>query len=444
MVIRTEDEILEPFRYSLWECRKRYIVEQGGAGSGKSYSIIQRLCYIFLTQSNVRITVVRATMPALKRSVYLGSPSFVEMLSKWGIDVSTWLNKSEFKIYHPQNKSVIEFIGLDDPEKIKSMNTNYIFIEEATELSAAKWRQLDTRMRRDNPYGPNQMFIAYNPISFNNWVVQTLVVNPDEIIKSNTNVHFSNFTQNNHAKLDDVRTWLANAAHNEEYYRTYILGIPGTPKGQIYDNFKFSPRDMWPSEVLDVKPYYGIDWGFVNPMCLVECRDYNGTTYIINRFYASGKTTKDLIDYMKSIGITSSNFIYCDSAEGDRIFELIKAGFTALKAMKDVDAGINHMKGRNVVVDVSDDLGEAAMKEVQSYTWQRDAEDEDKTIEKPIKKDDHFCDACRYACVTKFMKDMEISTGKLDLSGYEDKLKKMGMKDSSTTVESGYRYPSIQ
>ena len=155
--------------------------------------------------------VVRSTMPALTRSVYLGDPSIYKTLSDWGIPINSWLNKTEATIRNPINGSVMYFIGLDDPEKIKSMNLNYVFIEEATEINADKWAQLNTRLRRYNPYGKNQMYIAYNPISYYNWVVQMFVANPDPLIKEDSVVHFSNFTQNPYVSLENVRGWFARA-----------------------------------------------------------------------------------------------------------------------------------------------------------------------------------------------------------------------------------------
>lgn len=67
-------EILDHFKF-MWDGTSdnyRFVVLQGGAGSGKSKAICQRLVYMFLTYADINIYVVRANMPALKRSVYLG------------------------------------------------------------------------------------------------------------------------------------------------------------------------------------------------------------------------------------------------------------------------------------------------------------------------------------------------------------------------------------
>lgn len=65
--------ILDHFKF-LWDGSaddKRFIVMQGGAGSGKSKSLCQRLVYMLLSYADLNIYIVRASMPILKRSVYL-------------------------------------------------------------------------------------------------------------------------------------------------------------------------------------------------------------------------------------------------------------------------------------------------------------------------------------------------------------------------------------
>jgi PBSX family phage terminase large subunit len=359
-----------------------------------SKSLCQRIVYMLLTYADLNIYIVRASMPILKRSVYIGpDPSIYKELSIWGVPATEWLNKSENTIKNPYNGSVITFIGLDNPEKIKSINANYIWIEEATELNTDKFNQLNLRLRRDNPIPGkiNQMFISYNPISYNNWVIRTFHTNVTPDLEPQIYRHFSNFTQNKFVKLENVKSWLNTAQNNEQFYQTYILGIPGVPMGQIYQNFSYSASVNWDARVWDMKPFYGIDWGFIDPMVLVECRILEDTLYVRCLFHETERKTADLINLMKKIGINSSNEIYYDSAEADRGAELLNAGFTAYKAMKNIKAGISYLQGLKVVFDDSGDYGEVASKEILAYTWQKDPDDQDKYLDEPIETDNHVC-----------------------------------------------------
>ena len=391
-----------------------------------SEAICQRVSYLFMNRKDMVFAVVRATMPALTRSVYLGDPSICKTLSDWGVPVDKWLNKTEATLRNPDNGNVLYFMGLDDPEKIKSMNINYVFIEEATEINADKWAQLNTRMRRHNPYGKNQMFLSYNPISWYNWVVQMLVANPDPIIKNDTLVHFSNFSQNPYVAIENVRSMFARASHDEAYYRTYIIGMPGKPLGLIYPNIVFTHRDSWPEGVWDAKPYYGIDWGFIDPMVLTECRDYEGKIYVICRFYKTKVTTKEFLEFMKQIKVPKTSNIYYDSADAERGNLLLQAGYTGFKAKKNINSGISYVKGFDIVVDSGGPYGQNAMDEVQGYTWKTDPDDSSKFIEEPIEINNHFVDSLRYGVVTEHMYNRNFGTASLSLS-VDEAMKKSGI-----------------
>ena len=425
--------ILDTFREPLWENNKRFTVLQGGGGSGKSHAICQYLCYLFLTYDDVIIAVIRESMPILKKTVYMGDPSIVRTLRDWNVPVDDWWNKTDTTITNPHNKSEIRFIGLDSSEKIKSQNWNYCWLEEATELTLEKWSQCNTRMRRPNKHGPDRMIISYNPINIYNWVIQQFVVNPSPYIKENTFVHFSNFLDNPFLPKEAIISMMDTAEKDENYYWTYVIGKPGIPVGQIYTNFKFSPRDglyeenpdggdpieiipPWDKELENIEPYYGIDFGYVDPMVVTEFKEYKDTIYVRCRYYETNRTTRDLIEFLREIGVTANHMLYCDSAEQDRIHELAQAGFCPNNAAKDIHAGIMYMKGKNVVVDSTGKLGECARNEIQGYMWDKDKDDPRILLDKPAKdQQDHFCDTVRYGPFTKHLRDVEFSTVPLDM-----------------------------
>lgn len=387
-----------------------------------SHAICQRISYLFLTQEDVSIAVVRRTMPALKRSVYKGNPSIMKTLIEFGAPAYDWLNSTDFKLTNPHNGSTIQFIGLDDPEKVKSDNYNYIWVEEATEINANIWMQLNARLRRPQPHRINQMFLSYNPVSHSNWAVQTFSASGDSEIKKYSNVHFSTFIDNHYVSLSDVLTWFLNAKRDENWYRTYILGIPSVPQGQIYPNISFSPSKMWPKEVWNTKPYYGIDWGFNHPMCLVELRDYKDKTYGRTLFHEREKTTSDLIRFMNEHKLPKSAHYYCDSAERDRIAELGRAGYSVFKAKKNVLAGIAHVRSLKITYDNTGKLGARSADELIEYCWEPDPDNPGEFFDKPLELKDETPDCVRYATYTHHMYGGEVQYAQLDLSDFGKRL----------------------
>ena len=398
-----------------------------------SHAICQYLCYLFMTYDDIIIAVIRESMPILKKTVYFGDPSIIRTLRDWNVPVDDWWNKTDTTIVNPHNKSEFRFIGLDSSEKIKSQNWNYCWLEEATELTLEKWSQCNTRMRRPNKHGPDRMIISYNPINIYNWVIQQFVVNPSPYIKENTFVHFSNFLDNPYLPKEAIISMMDTAEKDENYYWTYVIGKPGIPVGQIYTNFKFSPRDglyednpdggdpieiipPWPKELDDVEPYYGVDWGYVDPTVIVEVKEYNGKYYVRNLFYEPKYTTNQIVEKLRELGVDSNHMIYCDSAEQDRITQLGQEGFCPNNASKDIHAGITFLKGLDIMVDSTGKYGEIARNEVQGYMWDKDKDDPRILLDKPAKdQQDHFCDAIRYSIYTHHLANVNFSTVPLDM-----------------------------
>jgi len=396
-----------------------------------SYTICQRISHIFMTQPEALIAVVRESMPSLKRTIYLGDPSIVKTLARWGVPVYDWLNKSENKMTNPYNGAEIYFIGLDDPEKIKSLNLNYVWVDECTSINQDKFAQLDTRCRSYKPGITNQIFLSYNPISYNNWVVQMFAINPSDFIKENTHINFSNFTQNPYVKMKDVSSWLDRAKNNESYYRTYITGEPGAPLGLVYPAFKPLPYDMWPEEVKSLPAWYGVDWGYMDPMVMVEVRSYEEVIYARCIYYRRKMFTQNLIGFMDRNALSKSAIIYCDSAERDRIESLRKGGYlNAWRARKNRKAGISHLQGSKVVYDNSGLNGKRFTSEVESYSYEPNPDDMNRFLDDPDDGDDHILDALRYATYSHHLDEVEFCTDTLVLSDFEREIRDLTTKET--------------
>ena len=89
--------------------KNRYEVYYGGAGSGKSVFIAQKLL-IKACSSKRKILVIRKYGTSIRDSVY---QLIIDMLKKWGLYNYCKINQSIFMITLP-NGSVFLFKGLDD------------------------------------------------------------------------------------------------------------------------------------------------------------------------------------------------------------------------------------------------------------------------------------------------------------------------------------------
>lgn len=126
---------------------------------------------------------------------------------------------TQFEIELP-NGSVLYFIGLDDPEKVKSIvDIGDIWCEEATELNSEDFDQLILRARAD--VANRQVFVSFNPTSKANFVYKRwFEVEPPE----DTLVLQSTYKDNTFLDKDYIDNLEHMINTNPTYYKIYVLG----------------------------------------------------------------------------------------------------------------------------------------------------------------------------------------------------------------------------
>jgi phage terminase large subunit len=90
--------------------------------------------------------------------------------------------------------------------------------------------------------------------------------------------------------------------------------------------------------------------------------------------------------------------LFCDNAEPKTIEELIRAGYNAKPADKDVTEGIRKVKSLPLYVTRR---SVNLIKELKSYKWK--VTKDGKVLDEPVKFNDHACDALRYGVFTKLI-----------------------------------------
>lgn len=355
---------------------KRLLAVYGGAGSGKSVATAQHIVYLLLTHPNARILVIRKTLPALRITAYR---LILDILSQMGVPF--YLNKSELVIRF--NNSEILFKGLDDPEKIKSYEANYVWCEEATEITREDFLQLNLRMRRANSL-TNQIFLTFNPIDQYHWLITDIVQgNRDDVA-----IHHSTYKDNIRFLSPEYISELENLINQDQnYYRIYALGEPGVLENVIYRNY----------EIVDDYPaagdqYFGLDFGFNNPTALVEVVEHDSLIYIRELIYRAGMTNADVIQALNESIQKKTLPIYADAAEPARIQEIRNAGYNIHPADKSVLDGIDAVKRQKLHIHRE---SQNLIAEIRGYSYRTDKDG--RVLEDPVKFRDHCMDALRYA-----------------------------------------------
>lgn len=372
---------------------KRKLVIYGGAGSGKSVSTAQWLVKLFLEKEDKVFLVVRNTLPALKITCFILITQLLsDVTQNTGLQFT--INHSDLTIKHPENKNVIFFKSIDDEEKIKSFEANYIWIEEATEITFEKYMQLNLRLRRNSDTF-NQMFLTFNPISIHHWLYKKIVSQPSEDMA----IHHSTWEDNPFLPREYINQLATLAGEDENYFSIYTRGDWGQVGNLIYSNYSIEDNTRWKFEPKNV--FWGLDFGFNAETALIKVMEYDEQFYVQEKLYQTKLTNTDLIKKLDVTLDNRKNIIYADCAEPSRIEEIRESGFYCLPAEKSVKDGIDYVKRHKLHIDIE---SVNLIEEIQNYSYRKDRDGN--ILEEPIKYHDHLCDALRYALYTNYIRNV--------------------------------------
>jgi phage terminase large subunit len=375
--------------YRNQEARNPIVVNVGGARSSKSYSIIQLFIVKFMSESRKKFLTTRKTTPALRITAYKDA---IDMLQEQNVYGYLEHRKSEKTLYNRYNGNYWLFSSVDNPEKIKSTEWNYVHMEEANEFTYEDFRILKLRMSGKMKEGErNQMYLSLNPVDEQGWIKQKLLVQ-----ERHDFIH-STYKDNPFLPKFYVEELEHLAEQDETYWKIYGLGEFAQLKALIYKSPSIVEKFPSFDDVI-----YGLDFGFNNPCALLEIGIKDAlNAYCREVIYQSRLTNQDLIDLMnqKLTPYEKRRFIYADAEEPARIQELNNAGFNVLPADKNVLDGIDFCKRFHVFTHL-DCVN--FVREESTYKWKVDRNDN--VLDEPVKYNDHFPDAKRYALYTHLAK----------------------------------------
>lgn len=373
----------------------RFNVYFGGAGSGKSKFVVQKMVYKYLKYPNRTCLVIRKVGNNLRDSIFR---EFKTVLGDWQIYDKCEVRETLLTIKLP-NGSVFLFKGLDDPEKIKSISgIDDIVIEECTELDMQDFSQLNLRLRSKNSY--NQIHCMFNPVSKSNWVYSMWF--KDGYNKDNTVVLHTTYQDNRFLPKDYVDSLMEMKEKNPVYYRIYALGEFASLDKLIYSNWDIEEFDY--KQIIKNTPnsvaLFGLDFGYINDpsafVGLIADKD-NKILYIFDEFYKKGLLNDAIAKEIKNKGY-AKEIIIADSAEQKSIEEIKREGISRIKgARKGKDSilnGIQLIQQYKIIIHPN---CVNVIEELKNYTWLKD-KSTGEYINKPIDSYNHALDALRYAC----------------------------------------------
>jgi len=405
--IRISNEIFNrAFRPGLTDYSHRFEVYYGGAGSGKSVFITQKLL-IKALRSKRKILIMRKVGATLKDSCW---QLVLDTLTSFQLSPYALINKSTFTIELP-NGSVLLFKGMDDSEKIKSIaGITDIWVEEATEFAEEDIEQLNLRLRAKAP--GLQMFFSFNPVSKANWVYRRWFKD-GAVVDEDTVIHKTTYKDNSFLPPEYIETIEKMAKTNRAYYRIYALGEFASLDKLVYTRWRIGKVEDTSSWNL----LCGLDFGYTNdPTAFVVSFQQDNTLYVAKEYVRTGLLNNQIATVIKELGFSKSTIIG-DSAEVKSIEELRRDGlyriYPAVKGAGSILQGIQKLQQYDIIVDPS---CEHVITELQNYSWKKDRQSGE-YINEPVDEFNHCLDALRYSlqCLDRYKRMGTFSKSTLGL-----------------------------
>jgi phage terminase large subunit len=350
----------------------RLIINQGGQGSSKTYSILQ-VIYNSLKGSAkpLKATLCSYALPHLKQGVIA---DFDNIITSFGENPGL-VKSSPMQPVYRIGKSEVNCYGIEgNLAMAHGPRRDILYINECNrKVSYEVFDQLFSRSQIT--------FLDFNP-DCEFWLHEMVLPNfPHVLIKSSfiDNPFLSDNEKSNILLKKDKSGF-------ENWWRVYGLGELGRLEGAIYTNWHFGEFDT-------SLPYsFGLDFGYhpdPDAMVKVAINHKQKEIYVKECFY---KNNQQIADLKRNVGLHAkpNELIIADSEDPRLIAELRQAGFN-IRGVEKYSGSV--LEGIRLVQDyelIIDENSLNLVKELSNYIWS------DKKAGIPIAGFNHLLSGLRY------------------------------------------------
>jgi phage terminase large subunit len=363
--------------YDLITTDKRICVFQGSSRASKTYNILIYWIIKLLEEDNKVLSIVRKTLPALRGSVLR---DLKEILLK--LDLYDEKNWHTVDGYYQLGTNMIEWFSCDDESKLRGRKRDYLFLNEATEISEEEYTQLILRTS-------DRVVIDLNPSLWNSWIYD---------LEGQEDVFYTIVTYKSNPFLSQVQIKEIEKLRDKDQnlWRVFGLGKKGVPTRVVFNHQQ--PIDSIPSEAKLLG--YGVDFGWSDPNVLIGVYQMGDSIFCDELLYLRQTTLPDFIYKIKDLGINLKDDFICDSANPQSIEEMKRNGINSKRVEKTtILHGIDLIKRSNLYIT---NRSENLFKEFQQYVWKQDKNL--KNLDEPIDDFNHGIDSIRYVLQMKLNK----------------------------------------
>lgn len=391
--------------------------------TGKSRLWLEKLHYCCNKYPGMRGCMIRKTRKSLTQTAMVTYEQKVLPEGALGKRPGQIQWRTGEQEYRYPNGSIIAVSGLDDPEKLKSSEWDFLYFQEATEGTLHEWEML-TRGLRNGAMPWQQLAGDCNPSYPHHWLKSRCDAGMTLMLLAQHSDNPS-FTPERRAVLE--------ALTGVRYWRLY-KGLWVAAEGVVYEDWNpayhvVTREQLHKWEWLYTDGSYnwqvikrcigGIDWGFTNPGVLsVFGIDHDNRLLLLKEVYQTRKTIDWWIPQAQALEREFSGHIEkwkADPSRPDYIAQFNAAGLPCEGAKNSIKLGIDFFTTR--LKDTSSDRPRFAvyeyaqterdealaavdkptsiLQEFEEYVWPEDKDGKPRK-EEPVDENNHALDAARY------------------------------------------------
>jgi PBSX family phage terminase large subunit len=388
---------LHAWQVDPWNDKSLVLLLTGSAGGGKSWLAAMKVHHYMRSYPGAMGLMIRKTRESMNNSTVLFYATRIV-----GKDESV-RHISSMRRFEYSNGSILAYGGMKDEEQREQVRSigqdggvDIVWVEEANKLRKEDYQELPPRLRgKAGPY--RQIILSTNPDGPMHWIYVDLIG------KKIAKVYYSSALDNPANPPDYINSLNMLTGVQRE---RLVEGKWVQAEGAIYDNWSHENIDAVKAEYNpDLPVFWAVDDGYKNPRVVLLCQEYpDGKIAVFAEYYRAQQLFDATWNALVEMEYPLPRLAIHDPAAAEFAAFLKSKGIVVRAANNDVAEGIKATRdyikdGQSVISLFVHPRCEHVIGEIPGYTWS-DSPSLMGGDPKPVKENDHSCDALRYFIFT--------------------------------------------
>jgi phage terminase large subunit len=416
IIIQNHPDGLE-FRGANWDFLRSGHPEgliAGAAETGKTYAACWKLHLLCMAHKNSQASIIRQVQADMPGTVIVTWEGVIKLAMERGLVSKYGGERPEF--YQYKNGSRVWIGGLDRPGKVLSGERDFVYINQAEELSLHGYETITTRCTGRAANAPfHQIMADCNPGSNFHWLLNRIEAGHMRRFDSRHEDNPTLFNADGTITARGKETMRVLDALTGIRYKRLRLGLWCGEEGLVYGDefdrgvhvidFDYSKQYDW---------HTACDWGYNNAFAFgLYALSHDGVLTLVKEIYFTQRTVEEHCVTINRL-IEGKNVRFCVTDHDPNLQRVLQqqTGLCPINADKNISSGIEYVRNRlknrtllyarDALVErdarlVAEKKPASTLDEYAAYSWPT-GQDGKSLKEVPIDNHNHAMDRDRYLC----------------------------------------------